>query len=67
MAMTLRLTEEERAALQARAAADGVSMQEAARRAVREYVARANHRSRVEAAARRVIEGHGGALERLGR
>ncbi|MDQ3946577.1 MAG: DUF6290 family protein, partial [Actinomycetota bacterium] len=40
MAMTLRLTESEQAALRARAEAEGISMQEAARRAVREYVER---------------------------
>ncbi len=36
--MTLRLTEDEQAALRERAEAEGISMQEAARRAVREYV-----------------------------
>ena len=46
MAMTLRLTEEEQDALRTRAALDGTSMQEAVRRAVREYVARAQHRDR---------------------
>ena len=39
MAMTLRLTEEEQDALRRRAALEGMSMQEAARRAVRDYVA----------------------------
>ena len=67
MAMTLRLTDEEREALQTRARAEGVSMQEAARRAVREYVARGDHRDRVIAAAERVAAAHGEALERLGR
>ena len=67
MAMTLRLTEEEQAGLRARAEADGVSMQEAARRAVREYVARGQHRARVNSAAERVMEAHADALDRLGR
>ncbi len=67
MAMTLRLTNEEQAALQRRADLDGISMQEAARQAVREYVARAEHRHRVSRAAERVIEVHAEALERLGR
>lgn len=67
MAMTLRLTEEEQAALRQRAEAEGVSMQEAARRAVREYVARGQHRDRVMAAAEQVITAHGDALDRLGR
>jgi predicted transcriptional regulator len=66
MAMTLRLTDDEQAALQERAAAEGISMQEAARRAVREYVARHAHRDRISAAAERVIGAHGEALERLG-
>lgn len=67
MAMTLRLTEEEQAALRQRAEAEGISMQEAARRAVRDYVARGRHRDRVGAAAERVASAHAEALERLGR
>jgi predicted transcriptional regulator len=67
MAMTLRLTDEEQAALRERAEAEGISMQEAARRAVRDYVARGHHRDRVNAAANRIIEVHADALERLGR
>jgi hypothetical protein len=42
-------------------------MQEAARRAVRGYVAQGRHRDRVSAAAKRVTEAHTDALERLGR
>jgi hypothetical protein len=42
-------------------------MQEAARRAVRDYVARGRHRERVSAAADRITEAHADALERLGR
>ncbi len=67
MAMTLRLTDDERLALQERAERDGISMQEAARRAVREYVARAAHRERVSEAAQRLMAAHRDALERLGR
>ena len=66
MAMTLRLTEEEQDALRMRAALDGTSMQEAVRRAVREYVARADHRDRVAAAAEVIMERHADALRRLG-
>ncbi len=66
MAMTLRLTDDEQAALRERAEAEGISMQEAARRAVRDYVSRGQHRDRVSAAARRVMEAHADALERLG-
>lgn len=64
--MTLRLTEDERTALRERAAAEGISMQEAARRAVRDYVARGQHRDRVSEAARRVMDAHVDALRRLG-
>ena len=67
VAMTLRLTDEEQVALQKRAEAEGISMQEAARRAVREYVARAEHRDRVTRSAERVMTTHAEALERLGR
>ena len=67
MAMTLRLTEDEQAALQERALIEGISMQEAARRAVRDYVAHGQHRDRVSAAAQRVIATHAEALDRLGR
>ncbi len=65
--MTLRLSDDEQAALRDRAAAEGISMQEAARRAVRSYVTRGQHRDRVSAAARRVMDAHAEAIERLGR
>ena len=44
----------------------GISIQEAARRAVREFVARGAHRQRVSSAAERVIAAHRDALDRLG-
>ena len=66
MAMTLRLTDEEQSALQAQAEAEGISMQDAARRAIREYVARRQHQIRVAAAADRIMTVHADALERLG-
>ena len=66
MAMTLRLTDEEQAALRERAEAEGISMQEAARRAVREFVVRGQHRDRVGDAAKRVMDRHADALRRLG-
>lgn len=65
--MTLRLTDDERQALRERAAAEGISMQDAARRAIRDYIARSEHRSRVAAAAGLITEAHADALERLGR
>lgn len=67
MAMTLRMNDDEQAALRARAAAEGISMQDAARRAIREYVPRSEHRSRVTAAADRILDVHADALERLGK
>lgn len=65
--MTLRLSDEEHDRLRNRADAEGVSMQEIARKAVREYVGLEDHRDRVYASAKRVLEAHTGAIERLGR
>lgn len=67
MAMTLRLTSDEQAALRERAEIEGISMQEAARKAVRDYVSSGQHQDRVSSAARRVMEAHADALDRLGR
>jgi hypothetical protein len=66
MAMTLRLTDNEQAALRERADTEGISMQEAARRAVREFVVRGQHRDRVNAAAALINDKHAEALRRLG-
>jgi plasmid stability protein len=66
MAMTLRLTEDEHEALRRRAEIEGISMQDAARKAVRAYVERSEHRSRVAAAASSVMTAHADALRRLG-
>ena len=66
MAMTLRLTDDEQQALRQLAAAEGISMQEAARRAVRDYVIRSQHRHRVGDAAGRIMEAHADALYQLG-
>ena len=66
MAMTLRLTDAEQEALRARADAEGISMQEAARRAVRGFVSRSEHRDRVAQSARLILETHSDALRRLG-
>jgi predicted transcriptional regulator len=67
MAMTLRLPEDEQAALRDQAAAEGISMQEAARRAIRDYIARRAHQERVSAAASLITDTHADALDRLGR
>jgi plasmid stability protein len=66
MAMTLRLTDDEQSALRQRAEREGISMQDAARRAVRDYVAKGEHRDRVATAAQRIKRAHAQALERLG-
>ena len=71
MATTLRLTEEEQVDLRERAALGGASMQEAsmqeaARRALREYIARGDHRDRVAAAAELITQRHDDALRHLG-
>ena len=63
--MTLRLTENEQQALRERADAEGISMQDAARRAVREFVARGQHRDRVTEAASRITARHADAIRRL--
>lgn len=65
--MTLRLTDEEREQLRRRADQEGVSMQDVARRAVREYIGLEDHRERVFASAQRVLEAHADAIDRLGR
>ncbi len=67
MAMTLRLTDDEQRDLKARAAAEGVSMQDVARRAIREHLALSDHRDRVAEAAAKIVQAHADALERLGR
>ncbi|MEQ1874758.1 MAG: hypothetical protein ABL953_13670 [Ilumatobacteraceae bacterium] len=66
MAMTLRLTDTEQEALRERAEAEGISMQDAARRAVREFVTRGQHRDRVGDAAALIMDKHADALRRLG-
>ena len=65
--MTLRLTPAEQEALKERASAEGVSMQDVARRAIRDYLARSEHRARVAAAADLILDVHAEAIERLGR
>lgn len=64
--MTLRLTDDEQDALRRRANVDGVSMQDVARRAIRDYLSMSDHRDRVAASAERIMRAHAEALERLG-
>jgi len=49
--MPLRLTDDGQRALRERAAVEGASMQDVARRAIRDYVERSRHRDRVASAA----------------
>lgn len=63
----MRLTEDEHAALRKRADDEGVSMQEIARSAIREYVGLADHRDRITASAERIMAAHAEAIEKLGR
>jgi plasmid stability protein len=66
MAMTLRLTDDEQKALRARAEREGISLQDAARQAVRAYVAAGIRRDRVAVSASRIMTAHADALKRLG-
>jgi predicted transcriptional regulator len=65
MAMTLRLTEEDSEALRSCAQAEGVSMQELAQRAIREYVMRRSQR--LATAIERVASNDAELLDRLSR
>ncbi|WP_172860627.1 hypothetical protein [Jiangella alkaliphila] len=65
MAMTLRLTEEETEALRLQAEREHRSMQEEARLAIREHIARADRSRRIDEITREGIERHAGLLARL--
>ena len=66
MAMTLRTDDELDTALDALAAAEGVSKQEVVRRAVLERYARAGHTAAVAESTERMVERWGDVLHRLG-
>jgi predicted transcriptional regulator len=66
MAMTLRLTDDETEALRAQAEAEGRSMQDIARAAVREYIDRRTLRMRVEHALDELTPRYADLLDRLG-
>lgn len=66
VAMTLRLTDEESAALRKQAEKEGRSMQDVARSAVRDYIERDAHRFRVVASAATGAKQYAEALRRLG-
>ncbi len=67
MAMTLRLTDDETAALRAQAAREGRSMQEIARAAVSEYISRRGTKQLVEDELKYVVSEYAEALDRLGK
>jgi predicted transcriptional regulator len=64
--MTLRLTDEEADALRAEAERSGRSMQDLARTAVREFVARRGQRHLVDEELEHVVTTYADALRRLG-
>ncbi len=64
MAMTLRLTEEQTAALRATAEREGRSMQETVVRAIDEYVAKREQKR--DALLKRILDEDREALDRLG-
>lgn len=66
MAMTLRLSKTEQQQLKRAAKARGISMQDAARTAVREWVIQVDHNSRIDDAAELIMKVHADALRRLG-
>lgn len=66
MAMTLRLTEDEAAALRRRAEHEGRSMQEVARQAIRDYVESESRRNLIDRVLDSELPRYAEALERLG-
>lgn len=66
MAMTLRLTDEEAESLRTQATAEGRSMQDVARAAVREYVDRHARRVKIDQVLDTELPRYADALERLG-
>jgi predicted transcriptional regulator len=66
MAMTLRLTEAETEALRRQAEIEGRSMQDVARAALRDYVARRGNAALVDGELQYVVTRYAEALQRLG-
>jgi hypothetical protein len=66
MAMTLRLSDDETDALRRRALREGRSMQEVARAAVREYIARTSRRELLDEVLDEELPRFDEALRRLG-
>jgi len=64
--MTLQIPDEEQEGLKACASYLGISTQDAARQAIREYIERFNNRARVAGASDLILSVHADAIERLG-
>ena len=64
--MTLQIPDEEQEGLEACASYLGISAQDAAREAIREYIERFNNRARVSGASDLILSVHADAIERLG-
>jgi predicted DNA-binding protein len=64
--MTLQLPDEEQEGLEACASYLGITTQDAARQAIREYIERLNNRARVTGATGLILSVHADAIERLG-
>jgi hypothetical protein len=63
--MILQLPDEEQEGLEACASFLGISSQDAARQAIREYIERFNNRARVTGATDLILSVHADAFERL--
>lgn len=64
--MKIRLTDDEQEGLEACASYLGISVQDATRQAIREYIERFNNRARVDGASDLILSVHADAIERLG-
>ena len=64
--MILQLSDEEQEGLNACAAYHGISVQDAVRQAILEYVERFSNRARVAGATDLILSVHADAIERLG-
>ena len=64
--MTLQLSDEEQRGLEVCASYLGISIQDAARQAIREYIERFNNRARVAGATDLILSVHADAIKRLG-
>ena len=64
--MTLRLTDKDHESLKACASYLGISVEDAAGQAVREYIERFDNRARIVGATDKILSVHADAIERLG-